>query len=447
MSVPLLGGFRIGRWFGFPIRIDYSWFLVAALVVWTFSASEFPRLLPGYERPTYLVMGVAAAILFFLSVLLHELGHAIVGRWRGITVEGITLFIFGGIAQAREEARRPLDEFLLTAAGPLTSVLLAGVFWVTHVAALALGLPPAVPAVLRFIGVLNFVLAIFNMIPGVPLDGGRIFRSVVWAATGDLARATRWATWGGRLFGATLIAIGAWGLASGLILGGLWAAFIGWFLVNAASTSYRQFRLRRILETIPVERVMMVDPRAVPANEPVDRVIRDWFLRGRRDVYPVALDGIVLGVVSVDDVADVPSERRGVVTAAQVMRPTYDLPAVTPQETLADVVLRLGVGQRSMALVLDDGRLVGLLDARDVEQWAARLERLGLGVPDAEDEGRPARSRDGSASGTTVRRTRPGAGEEVGPRSPGRADDDADDADDTTSGDPGPRRVGGGLVP
>lgn len=388
MSVPLLGGFRIGRWFGFPIRIDYSWFLVAALVVWTFSASEFPRLLPGYDRPTYLAMGVAAAVLFFLSVLLHELGHAIVGRSRGITVEGITLFIFGGIAQAREEARRPLDEFLLTVAGPLTSVFLAGVFWVAHLGGLAVGAPPAVPAVLRFIGVLNFVLAVFNLIPGFPLDGGRIFRSIVWAATGDMARATRWATWGGRLFGGALIAIGVWGLASGLILGGLWAAFIGWFLVNAASTSYRQFRLRRVLEMIPVERVMMVEPRTVPANEPVEGVIRDWFLRGRQDVYPVELDGIVLGVVSVDDVADVPPERRATVTAAQVMRATYDLPSVAPDETLADVVLRLGAGERSMALVLDEGGLVGLLDARDVGQWAARLERLGLGAAEeAADEG------------------------------------------------------------
>ncbi len=379
--MPLLGGFRIGRWFGFPIRIDYSWFLVAALVVWTFSASEFPRLLPGYGRPTYLAMGGVAALLFFLSVLLHELGHAIVGRRRGVEVEGITLFIFGGIAQAREEARRPLDEFLLTIAGPLTSILLAGVFYTAHLAARAVGAPAPVPVVLRFIGVLNFVLAVFNMIPGFPLDGGRIFRSIVWAATGDMARATRWATWGGRLFGASLIAIGVWGLMSGLLLGGLWAAFIGWFLVNAASTSYRQFRLRRVLEAIPVSRVMQVDPRAVPADASVDRVIQEYFLRGRQDAYPVDLDGIVLGIVSVDDVADVPPEERSRVTVAQVMRPTYDLPSVGPTESLAEAVLRLGSGPHVVALVLDGGELVGLLDTRDVGHWAARLERLGLARP------------------------------------------------------------------
>ena len=430
--MPLLGGFRIGRWFGFPIRIDYSWFLVAALVVWTFSESEFPRLLPGYERPTYLAMGVAAAILFFLSVLLHELGHAIVARRRGITVEGITLFIFGGIAQAREEARRPLDEFLLTAAGPLTSVALAGAFWLAHLAAIAIGAPPAVPAVLRFIGVLNFVLAVFNMIPGFPLDGGRIFRSVIWAVTGDMERATRWATWGGRLFGGALIAIGVWGLASGLILGGLWAAFIGWFLVNAASTGYRQFRLRRVLEAIPVERVMLVDPRAVPAGEPVEGVIRDYFLRGRQDVYPVDLDGIVLGILSVDDVAGVPAEERARVTAAQVMRPTYDLPSVRPDETLADVVLRLGAGQRSMALVLDEGRLVGLLDTRDVGQWAARLERLGLGPGTiAPSDHERASTRGSEGPGGVEGSARPAGSEEP----PGAASE------------PPARRVGEGLAP
>jgi len=383
--MPLLGGFKIGRWFGFPIRIDYSWFVVVALVVWTFSFSEFPFRLPGQTRATYLAMGVSAALLFFLSVLLHELGHAIVARQRGITVDGITLFIFGGIAQAREEASRPLDEFLLTAAGPLTSLLLGGLFYAASLGAGAAGAPVPVSTVLGFIGLLNVVLAVFNMIPGFPLDGGRIFRSIVWAITGDMRRATRWATWGGRGFGVGLILLGLYAFSSGFVLGGLWAAFIGWFLLNAATASYRQFELRRTLEGISVARVMMLEPRAIPADTPIETVVEDYFLRGRRDVYPVELDGVVLELIHVADVAAVPREMRPTATAVQVMRPTYDLPTARPDESLADVVRRLGSTENATALVLDEGRLVGLVDVRDVGQWASRVRRLGLVEPRARE--------------------------------------------------------------
>ncbi|MDH3734834.1 MAG: site-2 protease family protein [Gemmatimonadota bacterium] len=377
--MPLFGGFRIGRWLGFPIRIDYSWFLVAALVVWTFSFSEFPLRLPGYSRSTYLAMGSAAAILFFLSVLLHELGHAVVARKRGITIEGITLFIFGGIAQATQEARRPLDEFLLTAAGPLTSLLLAGVFYGAEALARFGGVPDPLVTVFGFLGLLNLVLAIFNMIPGFPLDGGRIFRSAVWAITGDMRRATRWATWGGRLFGMSLIALGLYGLSLGLLLPALWAVFIGWFVAHAASTSFKQFELRRALERIPVSQVMSLEARSVPANTPINEVVEDYFLRGRREAYAVELDGIVLGLLHIEDVAEVPLRMRDKATAAQVMRPTYDLPTAHPHESLADVAIRLGSGENSTALVVEGGRAIGLVDVRDVGHWAARVQRLGLG--------------------------------------------------------------------
>ncbi|MFV1988118.1 MAG: site-2 protease family protein [Gemmatimonadota bacterium] len=381
--MPLFGGFRIGRWLGFPIRIDYSWFIVAALVVWTFSFSEFPLRLPGYARPTYLAMGGMAAFLFFLSVLLHELGHAVVARQRGITIEGITLFVFGGIAQAREEASRPIDEFLLTAAGTLASLALAGIFYGIEAATRAFGVPAPIVTVFGFLGLLNLVLAIFNMIPGFPLDGGRIFRSIVWAVTGDMRRATRWATWGGRFFGLALIGLGLFGFWAGLLLPAIWAVLIGWFLMHAASTSYKQFELRRVLEGIPVGQVMTLEPRTIPANTPVLEVIEDYFLRGRRDAYPVELDGVVLGLIHVADVAEVPAELREKATAAQVMRPTYDLPTAHPDESLAEVMLRLGSGHNSTALVLDRGRPVGLIDVREVGHWATRVRHLGYVSPPA----------------------------------------------------------------
>ncbi|MDX1576928.1 MAG: site-2 protease family protein [Gemmatimonadota bacterium] len=390
--MPLFGGFRIGRWFGFPVRIDYSWFLVAALVVWTFSVWEFPRRLPGYDGRTYLVMGASAALLFFLSVLLHELGHAIVGRVRGVTVESITLFVFGGIAQARHDARRPSDEFLLTAAGPLTSVALAGAFHLAGLALDALGAPAAMGEVAGFLALMNLVLAIFNLIPGFPLDGGRIFRSIAWAATGDIVRATRWAAWGGRLFGGFLIAVGVWLFLGGQLLGGVWAGLIGWFLVNAASSSYRHFELRELLRQIPVARVMTDDPDRVPADLTVERAIEDHFLRGRAEAYAVDLDGLLLGFVDVTRAAKVPQALRSETRVADIMRPAYDLPAVRRDDTLADA-MALATGGLSSLLVVEERRIVGTLDMDEIGSWVRRMERFGLlGDPDRAVPGRDAGS-------------------------------------------------------
>ena len=375
--MPLFGSFRIGRWFGFPIRIDYSWFPVAALVIWTFSTREFPRALPFQPSSTYLAMGTAAALLFFLSVLLHELGHALAGRMRGVAVEHITLFIFGGIAQAREEARRPLDEFLLTAAGPLTSLALAGLFHVARLGAEAWSAPAPVVTVLGFLALLNFVLALFNMIPGFPLDGGRIFRSIVWAVTGDLVRATRWATHGGRLFGGALIALGLWNLSRGQLISGLWAAFIGWFVVNAATSSLRHFELRTLLHRIPVGAVMSPRPRVIEAGLPVERAISDYFLSGRPEAYPVERDGGLIGLVDLRAVAQVPAARRAETPVEAVARPAEDFPVVRPDASLVDALSRQRAGVSSL-LVIRDGLVVGALDPREVVARVRRMQRLGL---------------------------------------------------------------------
>lgn len=374
----MLGGFSIGRWFGFPIRIDYSWFLIAALVVWTFSVHEFPRQLPGYAGSLYYAMGISAAVLFFLSVLLHELAHSLVARGRGIAVEGITLFIFGGIAQAREEAKRPKDEFLLTIAGPLCSVMLAAGFYGVSRLADGAGWPAPIEAVASFLALLNFVLAVFNMIPGFPLDGGRIFRSIVWAVTGDLERATRWATMGGRAFGYLLILFGLVQLAFGFVLPGLWSAFIGWFLSNAASSSYRQFTVRQMLSRIPVSRVMATEPAVIPPYLTVKSLIDDYLARRPEPAFPVVLDGSVLGIVGVQDATAVPADQRDVTRVDQVMRPTYELHIARRDQPLDEVVSGLEPGDDPSILVLENGHLVGLLNMGDLGQWVRRLRRLGL---------------------------------------------------------------------
>ncbi len=375
--MPLLGGFRVGRLLGFDIRIDVSWFFVFALVVWTFSVYEFPRQLPGYAESVYYTMGVTGALAFFLSVLLHELAHSVVARARGIEVEGITLFIFGGVAQTRMEARRASDEFLLTIVGPLSSLALAAGFYGLAALAQRFGWPPPVATVASFLALLNFVLAVFNMIPGFPLDGGRIFRSIVWALTGDLEKATRWATWGGRLFGYLLIAFGAVQLFYGFVLGGLWSAFIGWFLSNAASSSYRQFRVRDTLSKVSAARILGSEPLSVSPEWTVRDLVDRFFIRQAASVYPVVSNGTLLGVVSVSDVATVPPLQRDVTTVGAVMRPASDVPVVEGRATLDDIVGRLG-REDDHALVVQDGRVLGVISISDIGSWVKRVEDLGL---------------------------------------------------------------------
>ncbi len=376
--MPLFGSFSIGRWFGFKVRIDYSWFLIFGLVVWTFSAYVFPQQLPGREGWAYYAMGTIAAILLFLSVLLHELAHSAVARSRGMRVEGITLFIFGGVAQTRMEAKRPIDEFLVTAVGPLTSFGLAGVFWAGDVAADFLAWPAPIGAVSAYIALLNLVLAVFNLVPGFPLDGGRIFRSIMWQVTGDLAKATRWATRGGRAFGYILVAFGLVSLFQGFLINGLWMAFIGWFLANAAATSLRQFEIREVLSHVPVSRVMAHEPIVIPGDTPVQQAVDEFFLRRPFSAYPVVDGDRLIGMVAVDNVGEVPPDRRQSVRIEEIMRPVKDLPTVDEDATLDEVLSHMEPTDEGRTLVVRDGAVTGILTVGDIGQWIRRARELGI---------------------------------------------------------------------
>ncbi len=321
-------------------------------------------------------MGVAAALFFFLSLLLHELAHSVVARSRGVHVQGITIFIFGGVAQTTTEAERPVDEFLLTVVGPLASFTLAGIFWSLGALTDELGILAPAGQVSRYLGWLNFVLAVFNLVPGFPLDGGRIFRAAVWQATGDLRRATRWATSGGRAFGYVLIAAGAFLIMRGPLISGLWLAFIGWFLASAAASSYRQFVLMRAISDVPVTRVARLTS-AVPA-EMSARDLADLYVSGVPPALPVVRDGRMVGVVALDDVADVPPERRADTTAAELMSDVADTPVVTPDMTLDQVIGRLQSSESERVIVAGEGGLQGILTMQEIGDWVGRANKLGL---------------------------------------------------------------------
>ncbi len=322
-------------------------------------------------------MALAGALLFFASVLLHELAHSAVARARGIQVEGITLFIFGGMARIRSDAENPKDEFLITVVGPLSSAAIGVLLLGFARTAAAAGWPEAVFGVAEYLAFLNFVLAVFNLIPGFPLDGGRLFRSLVWYLTQDLRKATRWAAYTGRGFGFLMIGFGILNLFGGNLVGGMWLIFIGWFLSQAAEASYRQLILRRILEGVRAREAMTRGPETVEPELSLRDLVDEFFLKRRYNAFPVAdHSGRLLGLITLSQVKGIVRERWPTTKVQEVMMRISEAVTVRPEDSLAEVLSKLeraGVGR---ALVVEDGRLEGVITRADVAQWLDRYQQL-----------------------------------------------------------------------
>jgi Zn-dependent protease/CBS domain-containing protein len=366
-----LGGFRAGHLLGFRIRIDYSWFVVLVLVTWTFSSWQFPEDLPGLSRIAYLGMGFSGALLLFLSVLLHELAHSVVARSRGIEVEGITLFIFGGVAEMRKEPDRALDEFLLTIVGPVSSLALAGIFVALARLCSALGLAPAA-VVAATLAMLNLVLAIFNMVPAFPLDGGRVLRAVLWRLTGDPYRATRWATWVGRGFGWLLIAYGVFLFVSGIQFAGVWGIFLGWFLSSAATSAAEQNQLKHDLQGATVGSVISGPAVFVPGDLTGEDLVDRYFLRYPATAFPVVRGRSLVGVVAVGDVSRLSLDQRATTFLFDLMVPMDDVPVVEADRPLVDLALVVRAGNHDRLMVVRDGEVLGAVTAEDIANWVSR---------------------------------------------------------------------------
>jgi Zn-dependent protease/CBS domain-containing protein len=390
----MLGGFDVGRWLGFRVRVDVSWFVVLALVTWTFAAWELPSRLPGLSPAAYLALGLAGALLLFLSVLLHELSHSYVARARGVEVQGITLFIFGGVAEMTSEARTPGDEMALTAAGPLASVALAGVFALLARLFGAIGVPSAA-TLAGVLATLNLVLACFNLVPAFPLDGGRILRAAIWKLTGNPGLATRWATGIGRAFGWLLISAGlllflaSFRLAGlhGAQLSGLWMMLLGWFLNSAASSSARYERVRRGLEGVAVASALRGRPPPLPAGLSVQDLVRTLLLVTDAGGFPVYDGDELAGAVTAQDVSNVPPERRTATSVREIMRPAAEIRSVPHDAPLADVVAVMRASGRDRVFVVRGGALLGVLTLRDVSRWLERVRELGLKPGEVEPHG------------------------------------------------------------
>lgn len=374
-----LGGIDVARIFGIRLRLDWSWFAVLLLLTWTFATFDFPLREPGFLPAVYWGLGFAAALLLFVSVLVHELAHAVTARGRGIPVERITLFIFGGVAEMRMEAKRPIDEFVLTIVGPLTSLAMAGLFWGLGRGATAGG-AEAAALLATTLARLNLILAIFNMVPAFPLDGGRVLRSVLWQITGNLTRATRWAAGVGRLFGWLLIGWGAWMfLFMGARLAGAWAAFLGWFLAGAATAAVRRHRVQDIHESLtayPVSAAVAAGQGAVPAGATVAELIRGSLLARPGDARLVVRDGRPIGAVTLAAAASVPEAERAEVPVFEIMTPLEELPRFDAGHSLAEAASALSRDRGRPALVAAPDGTLGVLTMSDVDRWIERWETL-----------------------------------------------------------------------
>ena len=368
-SIQLL---RIG---GINIGVHYSWFLLLLLVTWSLAVRFLPEQSPGWSTTMYWIAGIASALLLFASVLVHELAHSLVARARGFRVEGITLFLLGGVSNLRAEAQRPRDEFVISIAGPLVSFGLSGLLWAT-----LLGLPDRempIAVIVRYLAFINLLLGVFNLLPAFPLDGGRILRSILWGATGNLLGATRIAAFGGQAMGVLLMAFGGLSIWMSNPIGGVWLFIIGWFLLNAATGSRRATAMETYLKGVRVQDVMDADPACISPDVPLSTAVFEFFLRRGMKSLPVCDGGRLLGIITLTDIRNVPRDRWGGVRVADAMTP-IPLWQVTPDDDALHAMSLLGEHSIHEAPVVDGHRLVGLLSRAHIIRYIHSRRELGM---------------------------------------------------------------------
>ena len=373
---------RIGSLRGIEVRVHYTWLLVAALVTWSFW-SRF-AVLSGFDEAPALAMAAAAALAFFASILVHELAHALEAQRRGLGVRSITLFLFGGVTESTRDAERPVDELVMVGAGPLASFVLAAAFLAGSRAADAVGWA-AGGEVMGLVGWLNAALGAFNLLPGAPLDGGRILHSLVWWRTGDRDRARSVAARGGRVLGAVLVGAGLAQLllVPGGLAGGLWLAFIGWFLMQAARAEELQGEILRALRGVTVRQLLPRSQVSVPATEPV-AAAESLFWHGHADHLAVrGPDDVLEGVLSRDRVRALDSGSRARTSVRELMVPVGDCQAVDADEP-ASVLLERRAEPGAAVVVTHGGTPIAVLDPAQI---VAAIHRR------AELDGRPTRGR------------------------------------------------------
>jgi len=369
--------FRLGKPFGIPLLLHYTWFIIFALVTFSLAWHYYPTFYPLWRPWLYWTLGVATSLLFFTSVLIHELSHSLVSNFYGIPVRSITLFIFGGVARISREARRPKEELFMAVSGPVSSLLLGGFFgliwWLMGPA------NPPLGALAWWLLRINVLLALFNLIPGFPLDGGRVFRSLVWQLTGNYRLATQWATFLGQGIAFLFIFGGfTFALFTGDWFSGIWLAFIGWFLSNAVSITRRQAFFRDKLWGVRAEEVMLRELPLVSSGLTLKELVEGYALPKGQNYFMVEEGGRLVGMVTIKDIKAIPKWQWPFTAVVKAMLPSYKLKIAPPEEELVNLWERMEEERINHMPIVKEGRVVGIITKENILRFIQT--RMDLGV-------------------------------------------------------------------
>lgn len=366
----------LGKIFGIPIALDYSWFLIFALLTWALAVGYYPLEFKNWSIALYWIVAAVTCIMLFVSVLLHELGHSVVARLYKIPVQSITLFIFGGVSRITKEPANPLSEFVISFAGPLVSFVLGGIFYV--ITPLFAAVSPLMGLV-KYLAFINVALGVFNLIPGYPLDGGGVLMSFIWKATNNMHRATLIAANIGRVVAFLFIGFGVYQALTGNIIDGLWIAFIGWFLLNAAGSQIEQVKVEDLLAGHKVADAMSRNYTTVPGDTTLQQLVDEHILGGGRRSLIVGDNQHVLGILTLHGVKETPREQWSIKTAAQVAIPLDKMRKIRPDAELWSAMMEMARDGVNQLPVMQDGEIQGMITREDVISYLHTLQEIGSG--------------------------------------------------------------------
>lgn len=362
--------FPLFRLFGFQVKLDLSWLLIALLITWTLAAGLFPESYPGLSREMYWWMGITGAAGIFFSIVFHEFSHSLVARHFGLKIRGITLFIFGGIAEMEREPSTPKSEFLMAIAGPLASFLLAFIFYQLHLLATANEWSVFIIGVTYYLAYLNTILAVFNLVPAFPLDGGRMLRAALWAWKKNLRSATRIASQIGSGFGLAMMALGVLWVLQGFFIAGMWWFLIGVFLRVTAAASFKQVLLQQALQDQPIRRFMTSQPLTVEPSISIEQLVQDYIYRHHFKMFPVVENSRLLGCITTREVKSLPQELWSYRTVGDLISPCSADNTVSPDTDAMQVLsLMTQPNASSRLMVVEDQRLIGIISFTDLKEF------------------------------------------------------------------------------
>jgi Zn-dependent protease/CBS domain-containing protein len=360
---------KLFKLFGFEVDLDMSWLIISVLITWSLAKGVFPYYYKDLSTIAYWLMGLAGMIGLFLSIILHELSHSLVARKFNLPIKGITLFIFGGLAQMEEEPASPKAEFSMAIAGPLMSIILGGFFFLLYIQGRNNGFPVAINGVFGYLRWLNLVLAGFNLLPAFPLDGGRVFRAVLWKIKDDLRWATRISSALGSAFGFLLIAVGIFAFLRGAFITGIWWALIGLFMRNASTMAYRRMQMTQALEGYKVRKFMKPDPVTVPSSLTITDLVQDYIYIHHYKMYPVVKGEKLLGCITTREVKDIPKEEWNSTKIEDIMNKCSSENTISPEAEVIEALKRINKTGNSRLMVVENEKLIGIVTLKDLVQF------------------------------------------------------------------------------